>query len=85
VNQLFLQPFLSYTTSTAFTITLQTETTHYWTNDLWSVPINLDFSQVFKVGGQALQFQVGPRYFASTTPGGPRWGARFNLVFLFPE
>jgi hypothetical protein len=84
VNQLFVQPFVTYTTPTAFTIALNTETTHDWTTDTWSVPVNLTFSQVFKVEGQPISFQVGPRYYFSTPNGGPRWGARFNLVFLFP-
>jgi hypothetical protein len=84
VNQLFLQPFITYTTRTGFTVVLNTETTRDWTNDTWTAPVNLLFSQVFKVEGQPISFQVGPRYYFSTPHGGPRWGARFNLVFLFP-
>jgi hypothetical protein len=85
VNQLFVQPFLTYTTKTAFTISLNTETTRDWTNNTWTVPINLGFSQVFKVDDQPLSFQMGARYYASTPHDGPRWGARFNVTFLFPH
>src|SRR5262249_41120970 len=85
VSQFFLQPFLSFTTRTAFTVTLNSETSFDWKAKQWTVPINLEFSQVVKVAGQPLSFQIGPRYYASTPPGGPRWGARFNLTFLFPE
>jgi outer membrane immunogenic protein len=48
------------------------------------VPINLLFAQVFKIGDQPMQFQVGPRYYVESPANGPRWGARFNLTFLFP-
>jgi hypothetical protein len=30
------------------------------------VPINLGFSQVFKVGDQAMSFQIGGKYFVGT-------------------
>jgi hypothetical protein len=49
------------------------------------VPLNLEGSQIFKVEGQPMSFQVGARWYPSTPPGGPRWGARFNLTFLFPD
>ena len=44
----------------------------------WTVPVNLLFSQVFKVGDQPFSIQVGPRYYVETPANGPRWGARFQ-------
>jgi hypothetical protein len=32
----------------------------------------------------SLSFQIGGRYYAVTPTNGPRWGARFAVVFLFP-
>ncbi|WP_254443172.1 transporter [Ruegeria atlantica] len=40
INQTFLQPFISYTNSNAWTFTLNTESTYSWETDQWSVPIN---------------------------------------------
>jgi hypothetical protein len=42
-------------------------------------------SHIYKFGSQPISFQLGARYYASTSaPDGSRWGARFAMVFLFP-
>jgi hypothetical protein len=84
VSSTFIQPFIGYTTETAFTTILNTESTYNWLNHRWIVPINLLFSQVVKIGGQPVSFQVGPRYYVATTDQGARWGLRFNITLLFP-
>jgi hypothetical protein len=38
-----------------------------------------------EVGGQKMQIGAGIRYFAETPDGGPDWGFRLNLVFVFPK
>ncbi len=85
VNSTFLQPFVSYITPTHTTFTLNTETSYDWENEQWSVPINFQVSQVFKIGSQAMQAFVGARYYAETPANGPEWGMRFGLTFLFPN
>lgn len=85
VNATFLQPFLVYTFPTATGIGINTESTYDWTASQWSVPINLFVNQIVKIGGRPVQFQVGPRYWAESPEGGPEWGARFNMTFLFPK
>jgi len=54
VNATFLQPFLSYTTPSALTFTLQTESTYDWATDHWSIPINALVTKVIKVGDQVV-------------------------------
>ena len=39
VNSTFLQPFFSYTTPSAWTYTLQTESTYDWETEQWNVPV----------------------------------------------
>lgn len=85
VSSTFLQPFLSYSTKTATTFFLQTESTYDWKADQWSVPINFGVNQLLKLGGLRFQVGVGGRYWAETPPGGPDWGVRGNLVLLFPR
>lgn len=87
VNSTFLQPFLAYTTPTAVTFSLNTESTYDWQARKWTVPINASVSKLTAIGSQKIQFQLGARYFAHTpTPGGgPDWGLRFGVTFLFPE
>jgi hypothetical protein len=40
VNATFLQPFLSYTTKSSTTFTLNTESTYDWDAEQWTVPVN---------------------------------------------
>ncbi len=84
ISATFLQPFVSYTTKTFTTIGLNTESTYDWENSQWTVPVNLSVSQLLKIGGRPIQFQVGGRYYADKPEGGPDWGLRFGVTFLFP-
>jgi hypothetical protein len=86
ISQVFLQPFISYSTPKATSFTLNTESTYDWENEQWSVPINFMVGQVVKLGKQPVQFQVGARYWADTPDYGPEgWGARFAMTFMFPK
>jgi len=84
VNSTFLQPFLNYTWPDTTGITLNTESSYNWETDEWSVPLNLMLSHIFRFGTQPVSFQIGGRYYPVTPTDGPRWGARFAVVFLFP-
>lgn len=85
VNATFLEPFLSYTTKTHYTFTIQTETTYDWEHQQWNVPINLLASKVVKIGGQHYSFQVGARYHADGPDDHATWGARFNITLALPK
>jgi len=86
INSTFLQPFVSYTTKTATTVGLNTESTYDWQGDAWSVPINLTLSQLTRIGNQPISLLIGARYWAEAPDGGPDgWGLRFGLTFLFPK
>jgi len=85
INSTFLQPFVAFTTKTYTTLTLNTESTYDWENDEWTVPLNLMVAQLVKIGKMPIQFQVGGRYYADKPTGGPDWGLRFAVTFLFPK
>jgi hypothetical protein len=85
VNATFLQPFVSYTTKTFTSFTLNTETTYDWQGQQWTVPLNLMVQQLVKIGKQPIAFQLGGRYYADKPDGGPDWGLRFAVTFLFPK
>ena len=86
ISSTFVQPFLSYTTPTAVSFTLNSELTYDWENKEWSVPINLVVAKTTHIGRQAMQFGVGARYWADSPEGGPDgWGARAVVTFLFPK
>jgi len=85
VSATFRQPVLSYTTKTHTTLGLNTESSDDWEHKQWSVTINVTVSQLFKLGPQPIQLQVGGRYYAERPQGGPNWGIRFTLTSLFPK
>jgi len=85
VNATFLQPFVAYTTKTYTTFGLNAESTYDWSGHQWSVPLNLTVAQLLKIGKQPVQFQIGGRYYAEGPSGGPDWGLRFTVTFLFPK
>jgi len=85
VNATFLQPFVSYTTKTFTTFGLNTESTYDWSHSQWTVPINVMVSQLLKLGKQPVQFALGVKYYAEKPSGGPDWGLRFAITFLFPK
>jgi len=85
INATFLQPFISFTTKKQTTFGLNTESTYDWSNHQWTVPINASVSQLVKLGGKPVQFSLGARYYAEKPGGGPDWGLRFTVTFLFPK
>jgi hypothetical protein len=85
VNATFLQPFVSYTTKTFTTFGLNTESTYDWSRSQWTVPLNASVSQLVKVGKQPIQLSLGVKYYAEKPDGGPNWGLRFAVTFLFPK
>jgi hypothetical protein len=85
VNATFMQPFITYTFPTYTTVGINTETTYDWRHDQWTVPINLFGAQLLRIGRLPVQFQLGGRYYAEAPSGGPDWGLRFAVTFLFPK
>jgi hypothetical protein len=88
VSQMFVQPFIAYTTKTHTTFTLSSESTANWdaTSDdgKWTVPVIFQISQILKIGKQPISIQIGGKYYADTPRYGPNWGVRFNFTLLYP-
>lgn len=85
INATFVQPFVSYATPRGTSFTLNLESSYDWQGTQWTVPVNLLVSQVAKLGDQPVQFFGGVRYYLEKPVGGPEWGLRFGLTFLFPK
>jgi len=87
VSQLFLQPFISYTTTDAWTFTVNTESTYNWKAEAWSVPINAQVTKLITIGTQHVSLGGGLRYWAeSPDNSGPEgFGGRLIVTFLFPK
>ncbi len=84
-NATYLQPFVAYTTKTQTTFALNSESTYNWIDSQWTIPFNLMVAQLVKIGEVPVQFQLGGRWYADKPDGGPNWGLRFSVTFLFPR
>ncbi|MCU0751518.1 MAG: hypothetical protein MUC40_00540 [Akkermansiaceae bacterium] len=83
LNNTFVQPFLAYTTPTAVTLSLQSETSYNWTTEQWSVPINVSVAKLVKIGRLPVSLQAGIGYWAESPDNGPeefRFRLQANLV-----
>ena len=86
LNNSFFQPFVSYTTPSAWTFSSDIEGGYNWTSDDLSLPVNFTVSKLTSIGGQRVQFQAGARYWMESPDSGPEdFGVSAGIVFLFPK
>jgi len=81
----YMQPGIAYTFPDTTAIGFGTETVYDWTTFTWTVPLILGASHLFHFGSQPVSLGVSAKYYVATPVDGPRWGARFTAVFLFPK
>lgn len=85
VNAMFLQPFLTKGLGQGRTLAFNLESTYDWTREQWTVPVNIGYSKIAKIGSQMVSWQGGVRYYVEAPEGGPEWGLRFIVTLLFPK
>ena len=86
ISSTFIQPFINYSTQTAVTYALNTETSYDWKSDQWSIPVNLMVSKLVRFDKQMVSFQGGIRYWVKSIDSGPEGiGLRFAVTLLFPK
>ena len=85
ISSTFVQPFLAKQFAGGRTLTLNAESTYDWKSEQWTVPVNLVYSKVTRIGHQTLSFAGGVRGYADAPDGGPDWGLRFVVTLLYPQ
>jgi hypothetical protein len=84
ISSTFIQPFFTYTTKSATSLTIQTESTYDWNQKQWNAPVGLSVGQILKLGDQPIQLSAGARYYADSPESGAHgWAFRTTLTFLF--
>lgn len=80
------QPFISYSTKSAWTYTFNTESTYDWKAKQWNVPIHLVVAKLVRFGKQPVSLGGALRCWAVSGPTGPE-GCGFRLIVtpLFPR
>jgi hypothetical protein len=86
VNATFLQPFVTYTTPTAWTYGANLESTYDWNAEEWTVPLNLSVGKIVSYGDQLASVTAGVGYYLDSPENGPDgWRGRLVLTYLFPK
>lgn len=78
ISNTFVQPFVSYTWPSAWTLSVTSESTYDWENKQWSVPLNVSVSKLVRVGKLPVSLQGGVGYWIESPDTGPE-GFRFRL------
>lgn len=86
ISNTFLQPFAAYTWPSAWTVSLQSETTYNWETEKWSVPVNLSISKLVRWGRLPVSLQAGVGYWLESPDTGPEgWRYRLQATFVLPK
>ena len=85
-NNLYGQPFVAYTTQSAWTYSANMQALYNYDTGRTSNPLYVGVSKLEVFDKQPVQFSLGATYYVSSTPEGPQgWGARATVTFIFPE
>ena len=87
VSQLFLQPFFAYTTPSALTFTINSESIANWKadTDQWTVPLNFLVAKVATFGPFPASYQLGVGVYTVKPETAPDWQMRAVITLLLPK
>ena len=78
ISSSFVQPFVAYTWPSAWTVSLQTESTYNWKSEEWAVPVTAAVSKLVWLGPLPVSMQAGAGYWVESATNGPE-GVRFRI------
>jgi len=86
INNTFVQPFVAYTWPSAWTFSLQSETSYNWEIEKWSVPVNAAIARLVFFGKLPVSLQAGVGYWLETPVQGPEgWRFRLQANIVLPR
>ncbi len=88
VSQMFLQPFFSYTTKKALTVSVNSEMAANWkaeSGQQWTVPLIFQISKVASFGPFPASYSIGAGPYIEKPDGGPSWKLRAGISILLPR
>lgn len=86
INQMFMNPFLSYNWKSGAGVTAQLEWTESWSNKTTTLYFEPMFSALTSFGKQKVSFAIGPRINLAAPEGmESKFGLRAGMVLLFPK
>jgi hypothetical protein len=87
VNQTYLEPEISYSFESGWSVDCDPAITYDWTADAanaWTIPMGADIGKAFRLGSQDLNLQVGAYDLVKRPDGAPQWILRVSVTFLLP-
>jgi len=78
ISNTFIQPFVAYTWPSAWTVSVQSESSYNWEARQWSIPVNMALSKLVRFGKLPVSLQGSVGYWAKSPDAGPE-GFRFRL------
>ena len=86
ISNTFMQPFVAYTWPSAWTVSVQTETTYNWELEQWSIPVNAAVARLVKIGKLPVSLQAGAGYWVESPDAGPEgWRFRLQANIVLPK
>ena len=86
INSTFVQPFVAYTWPSAWTFSVQSETTYNWETKDWAVPLNVAVAKLVMMGRLPVSLQAGVgRWLTSPDSGPDGWRFRLQANFVLPK
>ena len=86
VDQMYLQPFVTYNWKSGTGLTVNTELTQSWEDSTTTAFVNVMAGGLLRFGGQIVQVQVGPRIPVAAADGNKAdFGVRSAVIFVFPK
>ena len=86
ISSTFVQPFAAYTWPSAWTVSVQSESTFNWKTEKWSIPINAAVTKLVRWGKLPVSLQAGVGYWAESPESGPEgFRFRFQVTFVLPK
>ncbi len=88
VSQSYVQPFLSYTTKSALTLGVSSESSYNWEADSgekWTAPLLGNVSKVTRFGPFPFSMGVGGGYYFEHPEVGPQWKLRLTFTLILPK
>jgi hypothetical protein len=86
INSTFVQPFVAYTWPSAWTVSVQSETTYNWEIRKWGVPVNVAVAKLVMLGRLPVSLSGGVgRWLTSPDGAADGWRFRLQANFVLPK
>lgn len=78
ISNTFAQPFVAYTWPSAWTVSVQSESSYNWKSGQWSIPLNVSLSKLVRFGRLPVSLALGVGQWLESPVNGAE-GIRFRL------